>query len=198
MRRDLAGLEGLFARHVPLRVDMENTQSFAEVFDRVREQVALVTRHKTYARDAVARYPVLRSARERWTEQTLPLIVEQVERSDDYKAAPGSEFALLIQEDKAKCRWIYDPEILDEGSVARMLSQFDTLLQGITINPNRRIAELLLLSEEERHQLLAEFDRHRCGLSEGQCIHELFEAQVERTPDALRWSSRPNKQPIKS
>ncbi len=185
LRRDLAGLEGLFARHVPLRVDMENTQSFAEVFCVVREQVALVTRHKTYARDAVARYPVLRSARERWTEQTLPLIVEQVERSDDYKAAPGSEFTFLIQEDKAKCRWIYDAEILDGGSVARMLRQFNTLLQDITINPDRRIAELLLLSEEERHQLLVEFNDTDVDYPEGQCIHELFEAQVERTPDAV-------------
>ena len=82
LRHDLAGLEGFFASHVPLRVDLELAQSFREFFGRVREQADLVKRHQTYARDVMARYPVFRSTPS--LRETLSIIVEQVEKLDDY------------------------------------------------------------------------------------------------------------------
>ena len=81
LKGDLTGLEGFFAAYVPLRVDMRYTQSFTEVFQAVREEVELVTRQKTYARDVVARYPVLRAAQERWGEQKLQVFVDRVRKA---------------------------------------------------------------------------------------------------------------------
>jgi len=185
LQRDLAGLEGLFTPHVPLRVDVDYSQSFAEVFYAVRREVELVRRHKTYARDVIARYPVLRSTPELERKHTLPVIIERVEELDRYEAVPGSELTLVVPEDGAECHWVYDAEALDGDSAARMLRQFTIFLRGIAADPDRCIADLPLLTEEERHQLLVEWNNTRADYPNHSCIHHLVESQVERTPDAV-------------
>jgi len=50
-------------------------------------------------------------------------------------------------------------------------------------NPGQRIGELVLLSEVEREQMLVEWNRTEAEYPE-RCVHELFEEQVERTPEA--------------
>ena len=185
LRRDLAGLEVIFAPRVPLRLEIDNAQGFGAAFCGVREQVELAKRHKTYSRDVVTRYPALRSIVELQRERTLPVTVERIARLDNYEATPGSEFTLVVAEDGTECRWVYDTEILDKDSVARMLGHFTILLQGIVADTNRRIADLPLLTEKEHHQLLIEFNDSAADYLEDRCIHQLFEAQVERRPDAV-------------
>ena len=170
----------LFAPRVPLRLEIDAAQDFTAAFLGVRAEVELTGRHKTYARDVVARYPALRSLSERQRKLALPVTVERVVTSDNYQAIPGSEFTLVIPEDGSECQWVYDASVFDKDSITRMLRQFTVLLQGIVADPNRRIADLPLMPEKERHQLLVEWNDTRSNYPKDQCIHQLFEAQVER------------------
>ena len=52
-------------------------------------------------------------------------------------------------------------------------------------NPDRRISVLPILTESERHQLLVEWNDTAADYPRDKCIHELFEEQVEKTPDAI-------------
>src|SRR5260370_22920270 len=61
---------------------------------------------------------------------------------------------------------------------------FETLLQGIAADPTQRVSELPLLTQAERSQLLAEWNDTVARIPDA-CIHELFEAQVERSPNAV-------------
>ncbi|MBW4677593.1 MAG: amino acid adenylation domain-containing protein, partial [Desmonostoc geniculatum HA4340-LM1] len=70
-------------------------------------------------------------------------------------------------------------------TVTRMLGHLQTLLEGMVTNPQQRLCELSLLTETERHQLLVEWNNTKVEYPQHQCIHELFEAQVEKTPDAV-------------
>ncbi|WP_375475181.1 amino acid adenylation domain-containing protein [uncultured Nostoc sp.] len=69
--------------------------------------------------------------------------------------------------------------------ITRMLRHLQTLLEGMVTNPQQRLCELSLLTEIERHQLLLEWNNTEVDYPQQQCIHKLFEAQVERTPDAV-------------
>lgn len=185
LQRGLVGLEGFFASLLPLRLDASRAQSFEEFVHNVREQVELIRQHKTCARDVVARYPVLRSGLELQRGYALPVVVEWVDGLDDYEPIPGSEFTLVIAEDRAEWRWVYDAQVLNGDSVSRMLGQFATFLKGIAADPGRHIGDLPLLTEQERHQLLEERNDTKIDYPQGMCIHQLFEAQVERTPTAV-------------
>ena len=70
-------------------------------------------------------------------------------------------------------------------AITRMLGHLQTLLEGMITNPQQRLCELSLLTETEQHQLLREWNNTEVEYPQEQCIHELFEAQVERTPDTI-------------
>lgn len=109
----------------------------------------------------------------------------------------------------------YNTDLFNRTTIAQMLEHFQNLLFGIVANPQARLSDLPLLTEAQRHQLVVEFNNQSkiipgvrrgdfetfttLGLRENsqtqwlqnpksqieQCIHQLFEAQVERTPDAI-------------
>src|SRR5262249_33471580 len=91
---------------------------------------------------------------------------------------------LIIPEEGDQCRWIYQPDICSAADAGRMRSQFETYLLGIAADPDAPLAGLPLLSESERHQLLVEWNDTAAEYPRHACFHELFEAQVERTPEA--------------
>ena len=81
--------------------------------------------------------------------------------------------------------WEYNSDLFDVATITRMAGHFQTLLEGIVANPQQRISELPLLSETEQNQLLVEWNDTQTDYPQDKCIHQLFEAQVERTPDAV-------------
>ena len=78
----------------------------------------------------------------------------------------------------------FDRSRIDDAAVRRMLGHVRTLLEAIAINPHQKIGDLPLLTSSERHQLLVEWNQTEAVYPRNSCIHELFESQVERTPDA--------------
>jgi amino acid adenylation domain-containing protein len=80
---------------------------------------------------------------------------------------------------------VYSTDLFDETTITRMLGHFQTLLEGIVANPEQRIAGLPILSGSEHHQLLVEWNNTQVDYPKDPCIHQLFEAQVEKTPDAV-------------
>ena len=79
----------------------------------------------------------------------------------------------------------YSTDLFNPETITRMLGHFDVLLESMVSNPNRRISELPILTAAEKHQLLVEWNATKKEYPNDKCIHELFEEQAERTPDAI-------------
>jgi amino acid adenylation domain-containing protein len=79
----------------------------------------------------------------------------------------------------------YNPDLFDDQTMIRMLGHLQVLLEGIISDPDRRLADLPMLTQTEKHQLLVEWNDTGRDYPKDKCIHELFEEQVERTPDAV-------------
>ncbi|MCZ8026424.1 MAG: amino acid adenylation domain-containing protein, partial [Microcystis sp. LE19-10.1B] len=67
----------------------------------------------------------------------------------------------------------------------RMNGHFLTLLEGIITNPSERVSQLPLLTKVEQQQLLIDWNNTEVDYPANKCIHQLFEEQVERTPNAV-------------
>jgi amino acid adenylation domain-containing protein/non-ribosomal peptide synthase protein (TIGR01720 family) len=89
---------------------------------------------------------------------------------------PGPELALKI---------IYDATRFEAATMSRMLGHLQTLLEGMVANPEQDITELPLLTKAEQHQLLVEFNDTAADYPQDKCVHQLFEEQVDKTPDAI-------------
>ena len=78
----------------------------------------------------------------------------------------------------------YSTDLFDLATIDRMAMHFQTLVESIITNPDQSIDELNILNDPEREQLLFGWNQTQIDYPH-QCIHQLFEAQVERTPDRI-------------
>ncbi|HVF90030.1 MAG TPA: condensation domain-containing protein, partial [Blastocatellia bacterium] len=91
----------------------------------------------------------------------------------------------------------YDPRLFESSTITRMLGHFRNLLEGMVSNPTCLLSELDMTSEEERRLILQEWTETSGPFPGDTCIHEMFERQVERAPNAVavefegkQWSYR--------
>ncbi|WP_438010574.1 amino acid adenylation domain-containing protein [Sorangium sp. So ce321] len=82
--------------------------------------------------------------------------------------------------------WLhYRTELFDATTIRRLLSSFETLLQGAVDDPDCPISRLPLLSSEQLHRQRFQWNDTRIESPESRCLHERIEEQARATPDAV-------------
>nr|VFJ54347.1 MAG: amino acid adenylation domain-containing protein [Candidatus Kentron sp. FW] len=105
------------------------------------------------------------------------------------QAYPIAKFDLTLfveEQDGQLCfTWEYATSLFTEQTIQRMGEHFQVLLRGIVAEPETPISQLPLLSEAERRRILVEWNDTKVPYPQDKCVHELFEEQVARFPDAV-------------
>ena len=78
----------------------------------------------------------------------------------------------------------YSTDLFDHERIARMFGHYETMLKAVATDPEQRLAELPLLTDAERDQLVVQFNQTGRDYPR-ECVHQLFEIQAERTPEAV-------------
>jgi len=78
----------------------------------------------------------------------------------------------------------YSTDLFASATIERMMGHYVNLLEGVVARPSSPISDLPLITEAEEYQLLIEWNETEREYARDQSIHELFEKQVERTPEA--------------
>ncbi len=198
-RMELEGLIGFFVNTLVMRTKLDGNPSFRELLGRVKETTLGAYAHQDVPfeklvkemnpeRDA-SRNPlfqvmmVLQNANDRNLE--LPGL--SIENSAGDAGTSRVDLTLELEEtsDHIAGRIEYSTDLFDDATIGRMIGHFERLLEGVVANPDELISGLPLLTDAERHQLLVEWNDTKTDYPRDACVHELFEAQVERTPDAV-------------
>src|SRR5438094_4471032 len=79
----------------------------------------------------------------------------------------------------------YSADLFDADRAERMLEHWGVILENVVTNPTQRVSEIPLLTPAERQQILVEWNRTEREYPRDKCVHQLFEEQVERTPEAV-------------
>ena len=77
----------------------------------------------------------------------------------------------------------WSTDLFGAGTIQRMLDHYIVLLKAIATSPDQPVRTMPMLTAAERHQLLTAWNDTAVDFSGEECIHELFERQVEKTPD---------------
>lgn len=211
---ELEGLVGYFVNPVVLRADLSGNPKFEEFLGQVRRTVLDALAHQDFPftllveqlqplRDA-SRSPlfqvmfVLQKAylpeREGLASLALGekgsrIKIGELELESlalEQRVAQFDLTLMMAEVDGAlSASWQYNTDLFDAATIARMAEHFQTLLEGAIANPQRCISTLPLLTDAERHQLLVSWNDTQADYPNNSCIHQLFEEQVERTPDAI-------------
>ncbi len=198
-RTEVEGLIGFFVNTLVLRTDLSGNPTFRQLISRVRNVCLgayghqdlpfekLV--HELHPDRDLSRNPLFQVM---FVLQNAPRPLPQVsgisfERLEIAGSTSHFDLSLFLRERDGKLIGFfeYSTDLFDCLTIKRMIGQFQTLLEGIVADADQRIATLPLLTEEEKHQLLVKWNDTAADYPKHSCIHELFEAQVERTPDVI-------------
>jgi amino acid adenylation domain-containing protein len=198
-RQEIEPLIGFFVNTLVLRTDLSGNPTFRELLGRVREIALGAYDHQDlpFERLVEALQPernlshaplfqvmlVLQNAPQPPLE--LPgLTLSQMEIE---RGTAKFDLTLSVEETGQGLtgKLEYNTDLFEPTIIARMVGHFQTLLAGIVAGPEQYLSELPLLTAAERQRLLVEWNSTKANYPQDQCIHHLFEAQVERTPEAV-------------
>ncbi|MGB8645080.1 MAG: amino acid adenylation domain-containing protein [Anaerolineae bacterium] len=191
------GMIGLFVNTVPVRAQVRPEDSLLSLLKALRREWITL---RDYEHTPL--YKI-----QEWSETprgsslfSSLLVFERDELNTLLRAQGGEwekrEFTLLEQtnypltaagygESELVLRLEYERPRLDDATVERMLGHWRTLFEGFAAGLNRRIADLSLLTEPERRELVVDWNNTRVDTGPTKLIYRRFEARSRETPDAL-------------
>ncbi|HYR06116.1 MAG TPA: condensation domain-containing protein, partial [Longimicrobium sp.] len=198
-RGEVEGLIGFFVNTLVLRTDLSGDPSFREVLRRAREVTLGAYEHQEV--------PFEKLVAELQPERSLshsPLfqVMFTLENTrGGGSALPGLELSGvgaelasgkfdLVLELAATPQGLrgglhYSTDLFERDTVERMLGHLERVLEQVAADADVRLSQLELLGQAERALVLEGWNRTAAEYPADRCIHELFEAQVERTPGAV-------------
>src|SRR6201991_60950 len=196
--RELEPLIGFFVNTLVLRTGLSDEQSFIEVLKRVREVCLEAYAHQEVPFERVVEE--LRPERELnhgplfqvlfalQNTPTYDLALEDLKVTGLEPENPAARFDLALEASETNgeldCRLTYDADLFDAAMIARLAHHFVNLLDAVAAEPQQRISVINFLRNEERQQLLLDWNQTQADFPNALCIHELFARQAELTPDA--------------
>ncbi len=178
----LGARRDLFATELPLAVELDLHASFAASQDRIFAELERVERRETYLRDLVGRQPIL--ADNPALGVGLAPVAVRIGDPAAARLAPRSQLTVTVDPDGNRATAVFDGAQVSAESRAQCLSQIRVLLENVAAAPEAPVGEIGLLSADERQRVLTEWNRTARDHDRTRCLHQLFEAQVDRSPDA--------------
>ena len=200
-RPEAEGLIGLFVNTIVLRADLSGDLTFRELLGQVREMMLEAHAHQDVPFEKLVGelrpersashsplFQVMLVLQNAPVEDHVPSSELTISLSDLDVDIGTSQFDLVVSIEESEgsllAYWNYMTDLFEPATIERMFAHFRNLLEGVVADPGRRISALDILGDEERRRLLVEWNDTRGDYPRDACVHELFEAQAARTPDA--------------
>ncbi len=205
VRKELEGLIGFFINTLVFRGDLSGDPSFRELLARTREIClgAYAHQHLPFeklieelqpGRD-LSRHPIFQ----------VVLVLQNFQAAQSTPANPNArsrpknaeepaqegmaelDMSVFLTETTQGLRGVfrYSTDLFDEATIARLVGHWQVLLEQVVDRPDRRLAQLSILSTEEEQQLRVEWNSTQADFPADQRVQQLFEQQVEANPLAI-------------
>ena len=198
-RAEVAGVIGFFVNTLVLRTNLSENPTFLEALRQVREVCLEAYAHQDVPFEKLvevlqperdlSRSPLFQVSFQfvhaTISSELLPELSLEPLGIDGAFADDNLRIMMAKSQQSFSCTAFYNTSLFKAQTVNRFLEHFQALLQGIVATPEMPIALLPLLSEQEQHRLLQEWNMTQVDYPQGVCLHQLFEEQVKRTPDAV-------------
>ncbi len=199
-RPELEPLVGFFVNTLVIRARLGDNPTFGEFLARQRATMLSAYAHqelpferlvdKLQPQRGLSRNPLVQAM---FVMQNIALPVQQisgltmVEATFDHAPVANSELTLNVDEhpDQLDLSLVYNTDLFEPATAARMLDEYETLLTAIVDDPDCSVLALPILSAAERQKMLVDWNNTDAQLPHEPCVHDLFIAQAKRTPAAI-------------
>ncbi len=192
-RPELEPLVGLFSNILVIRTYVEDKLSFLQYLERVKQVVLDADEHQELPFEQLmanlhhqaAKQPLVQvtfsfQVESRFTHSFKKLRTKRLQ-ADTHTAKFDLGLSLSEHDGELTGNIEYADQLFDKSRIRRMAGHFTCLMEGIICDPDIDLSRLNLLTQKERQQQL--IDWRNSTFTPSLCIHQKFEAQVDRTPN---------------
>jgi amino acid adenylation domain-containing protein len=198
-RTETEGLIGLFVNTLVLRTNLSGDPTFRVLLGRVRETALGAYEHADVpferlveemrpARD-LSYTPLFQVmfALQPETELSTRVAGLNIDRIELPATGAQFDFTLAVQQSTEGLTGVleYNADLFEVATAERLVGHFRRVLEAAVADPDQRISQLPIMSDAELHQVLVEWNRTSREYPSHRSVHELFEEQASRTPDAI-------------
>ncbi|HEU0054725.1 MAG TPA: condensation domain-containing protein, partial [Longimicrobium sp.] len=198
-RGEVEELIGFFVNTLVLRTDLGGDPSFREVLGRVREATLGAYEHQEVPFEKLV--AELQPERSLSHSPLFQVMFALQDAAGGGSALPGLEvsgvgaameiarfdLSLALSTTAQGLRGVlnYSTDLFERGTIDRMLGHLARVLEQVADDADMRLSRLAWLGEAERALVLEAWNDTAAEVPADQCIHQLFEGQAARTPDAV-------------
>ena len=198
-RAELEELIGFFVNTLVLRTDLAGEPSVRELLARVREVCLGAYAHQDLPFERLVEelnperdmghaplfQALLALQNVPMSSIELPELRLQALAGEAHAAKFDLELNLAEREGAITGSLSYARDLYEGSTVERMAGHWLRLLEGMALEPGKRVSELEMLSEGERRQVVEEWNLTEREYPRDRGVHELFEEQVRQRPEAV-------------
>ncbi|TWK51749.1 hypothetical protein CHCC20347_3049 [Bacillus paralicheniformis] len=194
---DLSRIIGMFVNTLAIRTRPEGDKPFSAFLEEVKEMTLGAFEHQDYPFEELieklniqrdmSRNPLFDAVFSMRNADLKDLSMEGITLKPYDFAHQTAKFDLTLTAAEEDGLLVFEMEyntaLFKHESIERWRGYLLNLLEAVAENPDARLSELSLLDEAEKRRIVQNWNETRLAVLEDKTVHELFEAQVLRTPD---------------
>lgn len=196
---DLHNIIGMFVNTLAMRNNPANDKMFSEFLMEVKENSLKAYENQDYQfEELIERLPIKRDLSRNPLFDTMFVLqntsiiwsnVEGLKFTQYNKESQVAKFDLTLNaieaHDNINFTMEYCTRLFKKETIEKIIGHFTNILKSITNDIEVKLSEIKMLTKEEEYKLLYEINDTNAKYTMDKVIHELFEEQVERTPDNI-------------
>ncbi|WP_085638155.1 MULTISPECIES: non-ribosomal peptide synthetase [unclassified Pseudomonas] len=201
-RREIEGLIGFFVNTQVLRAQLDGQTRFADLLRDLKETALGAQAHQDLPFERLVEALKLeRSLSYNPLFQVMYNHQPEVADVTALKVGNGLELGVIEWESRSTqfdlsldtyekggqlhAAFTYASDLFDAQTIERMARHWSELLRSVAADPQQRVGDIGLMQAQEHEQLIRQWGRHDAAWPSERPVHELFEAEAAKTPDAV-------------
>ncbi|MCY8758637.1 lichenysin non-ribosomal peptide synthetase LicA [Bacillus haynesii] len=194
---DLSRIIGMFVNTLAIRTRPEGDKPFSAFLEEVKETTLGAFEHQDYPFEELieklniqrdmSRNPLFDAVFSMQNADLKDLSMDGVTLKPYDFAHQTAKFDLTLTAAEEDGLLVFEMEyntaLFKRESIERWSGYWVNLLEAVAENPDARLSELSLLNEAEKRRIVQKWNETKLAVPQDKTVHELFEAQVLRTPE---------------
>ncbi|WP_066507710.1 non-ribosomal peptide synthetase [Abyssisolibacter fermentans] len=198
---DLQNIMGAFIKNIAYRCNLQKEMTFKDYLKGMNTKVVKGFENQDYPIEELIDNLNIKKEESRNVLFDVMLILQNFEhevvqlsdfRFEQYnigKTTSKYDITLYVYEDRKnnqlKLHFEYSTRLYKEETIKRISKHLINIINDILKNPQKKISQIDMITQEEKKEILLDFNNTKQEYPHDMTFHELFEKQVKETPNSI-------------
>lgn len=188
---------GMFVNNIVVKGNINSAETFQEFVNGIKEQILDDLSNQPYPFDMLVKklgikgdnsmnplFDVMFTYQNK-EENTVKLDEKKVQVIEINNGIAKFNLSLEIKPQTHSINFEYCTELFKKQTIERLFEHYMNVINSIMADSNVKIKDIEIISEEEKNKILYEFNDTQMDYPRNKTVAQLFEEQVEKTPDNI-------------